>query len=65
MDYTYRLNGTYARIINVKTGAEIRQLSGRGQEIENVIISGDTASVVTESRTYVYDLKSGACIRSI
>ena len=65
MDYTYSISGTSVTIRNARNGVCVRQLTPYAKEIKNVMFSGDTVSIVTESKTYVYDVKTGATLRTL
>lgn len=65
-EYTYSISGNSCMIRDARTGASIRQLSRGGEKINDVMISGDTASLVMESgRTYVFNIANGVCIRQV
>lgn len=61
-EYTYSVSGRVCTIRNARNGMCIRQLS-RSEDIDDVMISGETATLVTESGSAVYDLRTGAVIR--
>lgn len=62
-EYTYTLTETCCTIRDVKTGVPIRQLSRGGEKIKNVLISGDSATIITNFGTYVYNINTGSVIR--
>ena len=63
-EYTYSVSGNSCTIRNARTGVNIRQLSRGGERIKDVVLSGDTVSLILESGTYVYDIKTGVTLRS-
>jgi hypothetical protein len=65
MDYTYSISGTTVTIRNARNGTCIRSFAPYAKEIKNVMFSGDTISIVTECKTYVYDLKTGVTLRTL
>ena len=63
-EYTYSIDGRTCHIRNARTGVSIRQLTAPAP-IKNVCISGETASLITEHKTYVMNIKNGITIRQV
>lgn len=61
MDYTFSISNNAVTIREARSSLIKRVLYK--ENIQNAFLSGETISLVSDGRTYVYDINTGANIR--